>query len=236
MKTLISTTAVLAAILVANTANAQFGYGTTKHNSYGNGQPTYQQTPAYTPPIGTWVTNQYPKANYPKTGYRQNGYGKVSYPKRNYPKYNPPKYNRTCHGSLLPSGPPQTGGMPWGEPPVRDMPQGPPPVTQTGVPQELQGVWFDISPEGNLWTYVVRGNSYDMFEVDPRTNQQVFIDGQPVQVENGPLTFANGVLHLSPGADVEEGPFNVQPTPDGSQLVLISSTDGPRTLTRQRRI
>lgn len=83
----------------------------------------------------------------------------------------------------------------------------------------------------------MRANSYDMFEVDPRTNQQVVINGQPVQVENGPLTFRNGMLHLSPQTDVEEGPFITHPSADGTRLTL-SSMDGDalRTLTRRRQI
>ena len=132
----------------------------------------------------------------------------------------------------------QTVDNPWGNRPNQRNTGGRGSVTQrAGVPQNLQGVWFDISPEGNLWTYVVRADSYDMFEVNPRTNQQVVIDGQPVQVENGPLTFRNGVLHLSPQADVEEGPFATQPSADGTRLTLSSTNgDAPRTLTRQRQI
>ncbi len=113
-----------------------------------------------------------------------------------------------------------------------------PPFTQsTGLPQQLQGTWFDISPDGNLWTYVLRANDYDMFEVDPRTNQQVVFDGQPVQVIKGSISYVNGILHLSQGTDFEEGPFNTSATPDASQLVLQSlAGEQPRTLTRERQI
>ncbi len=113
-----------------------------------------------------------------------------------------------------------------------------PPFTKsTGLPQQLQGIWFDISPEGNLWTYVLRANDYDMFEVNPRTNQQVVFDGQPVQVIKGSVSYVNGILHLSRGTDFEEGPFNTSAPPDASQLVLQSlAGEQPRTLTRQRQI
>lgn len=227
MKTL-SITALFTAVLVADTAHAQFGQGigTRPSQTFGQMQsPTnvysnIKQSYGFQPtglPMATCPTTAYPKTGYLQSKYSQNVYRK--------------KYSGTTSQTL-------SGGNPWGERPAIQTTGGLPTVAQnTGVPQQLQGVWFDISPEGNLWAYVIRANSYDMFEVDPRTNQQVVINGQPVQVDNGPLTFVNGVLHLSPGADVEEGPFNTQATPDASQLVLQSlNGELPRTLTRQRQI
>jgi len=231
MKTL-SITALFATALVANTAHAQFGQGTGIRSGQTFGQKQYP-TNDYSNikrSYGTQSTG-YPMATCPTTAYPKTGYPQSKYPKNIYPKVYSTKYSDTTDQTL-------SGGKPWGERPATQTTGGLPTVAQnTSVPQELQGIWFDISPDGNLWAYVIRANSYDMFEVDPRTNQQVVINGQPVQVDNGPLTFVNGVLHLSPGADVEEGPFNTQATPDGSQLLLISATgDAPRTLTRQRQI
>jgi len=46
-----------------------------------------------------------------------------------------------------------------------------PPVRNTGVPQQLQGVWYAISPENTRWMFVIRANSYDMFDIDPTTGR-----------------------------------------------------------------
>ena len=93
-------------------------------------------------------------------------------------------------------------------------------VQNTGVPQQLQGVWFAISPDNTRWKFVVRANSYDMFDIDPSTGQTLVDNGQSAQLINHNLTFNNGVLDLSPGQDVNDGPFNTQAAPDASQLFL----------------
>ena len=95
-----------------------------------------------------------------------------------------------------------------------------PPIQNTGVPQQLQGFWYAVSPENTRWMFVIRANNYDMFDIDPTTGRPVMDNGQPIQLVNDSLTFNNGVLDLSPGQDVNDGPFNTQAAPDASQLFL----------------
>ncbi len=109
-----------------------------------------------------------------------------------------------------------------------------PPLNQnTGVPQQLRGIWYAVSPEGTRWVYVIRANSYDMFDFDPATNLPVMEDGFPVQLMDSSLTYTGGVLSLSPGTEFEDGPFMTTASPDSSQLFLTPMNGGPaRLLTR----
>lgn len=109
-----------------------------------------------------------------------------------------------------------------------------PPLRGTGFPQQLQGRWYAISPEGTQWMYVIRRHSYDMFDFDRQTGQPIMDDGEPVQLLNHSLSYSSDTLTLSPGTDFEDGPFTVQASADGSQLYLTSQ-DGSdvRMLTRR---
>lgn len=106
-----------------------------------------------------------------------------------------------------PIGLPPIQQPPVQQPPVQQPPVQNPPVQNVGLPQNIQGMWFERSPENNRFVYILRANSYDMFEVNPATGQvNIGSDGQPIQLINEPLSFVNGQLILSPGPD-QEGPF-----------------------------
>jgi len=59
-----------------------------------------------------------------------------------------------------------------------------------------------------------------LISIQRPVGRPILDNGQPIQLVNDSLTFSNGVLDLSPGQDVNDGPFNTQAAPDASQLFL----------------
>lgn len=125
-------------------------------------------------------------------------------------------------------------GGPFGDQPNHGTGEVVPSVQHAGIPQSMQGVWYTPSPEGTQWVYVLRKNDYDMFDFDPQTGRPIMEDGEPVQLMQNNLTYNSNTLSLSPGTEFADGPFAVQLSTDGSQLILTSQDGGDiRVLTRR---
>ncbi len=99
---------------------------------------------------------------------------------------------------------PQPQPQPWPNPQ--------PPLTQN-LPADLQGVWYEVSPQQTRYVYDLRARDYDMYEMDPATNRvMVGQDGQALQLLREPLAYSNGMLTLSPGPD-QDGPLMISAPP-----------------------
>ncbi len=86
------------------------------------------------------------------------------------------------------------------------------PIAQN-LPKSMQGRWYEVSPDNTRYIYDLRSNDYDMYEVDPATNQVMMgQDGLPIMLQGEPLAYSNGMLTLSPGPD-QDGPLMVGAPP-----------------------
>ncbi|MCA9039335.1 MAG: hypothetical protein KDA65_03200 [Planctomycetaceae bacterium] len=97
----------------------------------------------------------------------------------------------------------------------------------TTLPEELQGTWYELSPQNTIYAYVLRASDYDMYEVNPKTEEVVEGEnGQPNMLKKEPLTYENSQLILSPGEN-QEGPYQFKAGPEEFEAAkLLTSADG----------